>query len=177
MKLSKSDALLLHAVLFKHLTNTHSQRVETHHEDLLYKLEGYLLDDVEDEEEDVEVEDDSVEDVEAEDEYEVPEPDEFKGPSVLAKLPAVSVTSPAGDKVTLEFEDVGDADTVDVLLDDGSVILDRVCCIKLTDKSVELFDSEECHAFQIKKLPKTWSKVLQPGVLYGVDSSLDVEEE
>ena len=120
----------------------------------------------------------SEEEVESSFETDPPTAEELVAPPVLAVLPPLSVTSPTGSKVSLEFEDVGES-TVDALLDEGSVILDGVSHLKVDEdsKEIHLYDGSEWHSFGFRKLPKAWVKVLNPGVLYGVDDGEDKVEE
>ena len=170
MRLNKTDALLVHAVLFRHACENDSDpRVE----DLLADLEDFIVSsDSNDDDDDV---DDEVEVEATESDFELPEVDEHLTPASLSDLPALNVTSPTGEKVTFEFEDVGSEDSIDVLVDDATLIIDGIQRVKVTSGQIELFDSSERHVFGIKKLPKTWSKVFKTDVVYGI--SLEEEEE
>ena len=173
MRLNKTDALLVHAVLFRHACENDSDpRVE----DLLADLEDFIVSSDSNDEEDDDDVDDEVEVEATESDFELPEVDEHLTPASLSDLPALNVTSPTGEKVTFEFEDVGADDSVDVLVDEGTVILDNVLRVKVLADQIELFDSEEKHVFGVKKLPKTWAKVLKVGVVYGLDASQEEEE-
>jgi len=99
---------------------------------------------------------------------EEPDTDDFLTTELLNDLSSVLVTSPTGSKITLEFEDIDEDDMVDVLLDEGSVIIESVTRLKLHGKTIEIFDGHEWHSFLIeKKLPKSWSKKVKNDVMYG----------
>jgi len=132
--------------------------------------DGCSCDDDSDEDEESDDEDSDDED-EGEDEEtkDLPPADEFVTPGELNDLPSVLVTSPSGDKITLEFEDIDEPDLVDLLLDEGGVIIESITRIKLNGKSIEFFNGEEWHVFLLeKKLPKTWKKLMSEGTVYGV---------
>jgi hypothetical protein len=174
MRLNKSDALLIHAVLFRHACeNDSDSRVE----DLLADLEGFIVSSAasDSDESDDEVEVDADEDETAESDYDLPDADEQITSFTLSDLPVLNVTSPTGEKVSFEFEDVGAEDSIDVLIDDATIIIDGIQRVKVTAGQIELFDSSERHVFGIKKLPKTWAKVFKTDVVYGI--SLEEEEE
>lgn len=193
MKLSKSDALFLYGVLF-HQSSTKSlgYSEEDRLQDLLNSLSEYVLGDsvetqaddhdhdaLDDESDDVDQSCDDEDDEDSDDEEEdVPEVEDIVKASALAALPAVTVVSPTGSKVSLEFEDIGDENSVDALLDEGSMIIDSVTHIKLNSDSIELYDSAEWHKFTFKKASKAWGKQLNLGVVYGVGwSSTSSKEE
>ena len=185
MKLSKTDALLLHAVLFDYVKNAKGvHNVDA--EDLLYALKDFLTSESSDDDEDGEddVDDDAEVDVEhdededdEEDEVELPDVEGYISPAQLAELKPISVVSPAGDKVTLEFEDVGNHDSVDALVDEGTMIIEGIVRVKTSENSVDLFDGEEWHVFTCKKVSKLWMKTLKQGIVYGLESESDEEEE
>jgi hypothetical protein len=196
MKLSRPEAFFLHNLLF-HVSTTQislGPKEEDDLYDIMNRLCGYVLNEqttsevessfepdevhssddfLEDEDEDEEDEE-SDEDEETTDEgsveVEVLDSDAFISPVVLADLPPIGVVSPAGDKISLEFEDVGEADSVDALLDGGTIIIDTVSQVKVAplSKALELFDGEEWHRFEVKKFPKAWSKHLVSDTVYGV---------
>jgi len=99
----------------------------------------------------------------------------------LAKLSSALVLSPTGDKISLEFEDVGEEDSVDVLLDNGSVIIDNVSSLRIivnpTATVIDFHDGEEWHDFSVKKLPKSWLKVIKSNTVYGVGRDKKNSEE
>lgn len=99
----------------------------------------------------------------------LPPVDDFVTPDELHSLPSVMVTSPTGDKITLEFEDVCEDGIVDVLLDEGSVVIESVERLKLDGKTLSLYDGDEWHSFLVqKKLPKSWTKRIKSEKIYGV---------
>lgn len=178
MRLDKSDALFLYKVLFHYSMNP--ENTSSLSEDDFDKL-GHLQEDLKDtiltatsistEEEDSEEEE---ADEEEEEDLEEEEEEEVVGivtASSLSALKAVSVTTQNGQKSTLEFEESGD--TVDALLDGGSLIIGDVTHIKATDSAVELCAGDEWHAFPVKKLPKTWLSLLKDGLLEVVPDEED----
>ena len=190
MRLSKSDALFLHTVLW-HYRMTSQGNFSYTEEDKLNSLvdelskfvlsvdedenqeDGYLVpyDDEEEADEDLEDEDDSEADADEE------EITSFVSPADLAALPTITVISPTGSKVTLEFEDVNEELCVDALLDNGSVIIDSVESLRLTSDAVELYDGEEWHSFTSKKIPKKWLSLIDLDTVYGVKADSAEEDE
>lgn len=175
MKLSKQDALFLYGILFNHNKHEHNSWDNSSRcSRLLEELESFVLG--ANDESSQEDEDESG--FTSENQKEEPESEDTVDPDTLAGLPSITVKSPTGSKVDLEFEDVGDESSVDVLLDEGSMIIDSVTHVKLTEKTVELYDGSEWHVFDYKKPPKTWSKTLKANVVYGVgQQSTDDESE
>jgi len=174
MKLSKSDALLVHSLLFHGSTLNLSHDILDRVADLLSSLENFLLSSSEDDssEEDTDAEEDEdedEEDSESEEEDEDIEHDAVLASDELQGLPVANVTSPAGDKVTLQFEDVDSNGAVDALLDDGSVIISDVSSIVVKQKTIELHDGEEWHVFTFRKLPRAWLKTFELDTVYGVN--------
>lgn len=173
MKLDKSDALLLHSVLFAYVnSNVSLEFVDANHlESLFERLQDFISDasKVEAAEETSHHDDDEEDDFEDEDEDEEPEPEiEIQvACQAAADLSPMEVISPDGSKVTLEFEDVGDASTVDALIDDGNVIIDVISRVVLTNQNVSLYDGEEWHDFQLKKTPKSWRRIFPHGKVVG----------
>ena len=174
MKLSKSDALFLYGVLF-HQSSTKNTGMgyqdEDRLSDLLNSLSDYVLAESADVDAEVDADLDDEDDDDTEessDDEDVPEAEDIVRANVLASLPAIAVVSPTGSKVDLEFEDIGDENSVDALLDEGSTIIDSVTHVKLNKDSVELYDSTEWHKFAFKKSPKSWLKQLSVGIVYGV---------
>ena len=191
MKLSKSDALFLYGVLF-HQSSTKAlgYSEEDRLQDLLNSLSEYVLGDsteteaddhdhdvLGDESDDVDQSDEDEDEDESSDDEASPEAEDIVKASALASLPSITVVSPAGSKVSLEFEDIGDENSVDALLDEGSMIIDSVTHVKLNRDSVELYDSAEWHSFSFKKPSKAWCKQLNTGVVYGVGWSNTSKEE
>lgn len=183
MKLTKPDVLFLHSLLFHFLTQDHGSDVSSRVHDLMNDMEDFLLsgeeEETESEQEEDALEEEQEDDVDAEEEEEDTEveAEDFLTPEAAGKLPPVTVTSPTGEKVTLEFEDVGEDDLVDVLIDDGSVIIDSVTQLKVTQSSVEVYDGEQWHVFAMKRLPKSW-KAIDLDTVYGfsVEKGQDEEE-
>ena len=203
MRLTKEDALFLYGLLFHCAAGPGmGSAVDERVSEMLDALTEALLgvtdeeetsedeeeedeeagdedsDDVEDTDEE-ESDDDDEEEEEDTEEVEEPEAADHVCPAVLAGLASLSVVSPTGTKVTLEFEDVGEDTSIDALLDEGSVIIDGVTHLMLESdsKTVRLYDGNEWHLFGVKKLPKAWSKVLKPGIQYGLERVGDEEEE
>ena len=191
MKLNKPDALFLHSLLFHVLTQDLGSDVSTRLRDIMSDMEDFLLTDdayVEiesDESEDQEVDDDDdTDDADDDDDDDAEEEtsedvkaDAFLKPEDAGKLPALTVSSPTGEKVTFEFEDVGEDDLVDVLIDDGSVIIDSVTHLKVTSTSIEVYDGAEWHVFSTKRLPKTWKNITLDTVYgFSVEKGGDEEE-
>ena len=178
MKLSKSDALFLHSFLFHALTTHHGGDVRVRLEELMEALADFLLsqDEPEEDHDETSDEDDDQEEDESDDEESDDEEDDeddlqhdlLLTTDALCKLQPASVTSPAGEKVTLQFEDVEVEGAVDALVDDGSLIIADVSSLKVTKKTVELHDGSEWHVFTYKRLPKGWS-------VLGVDKLVGVE--
>lgn len=174
MRLSREDALFLHNVLFRCRSLETDQEIKEKIDDLATALGAWILGsdseldlgtDVDEDSED-EVEEELDEEPEDEEIFSLPDADDDVATSLLSDLPAISVTSPAGDEVTLEFEDVGDTESIDVLIDEGSVILDGVVRVRVSKHELELFTDDERHVFEVKRLPKSWSKALKSGVVY-----------
>lgn len=173
MKLDKSDALLLHSILFAYVnSNVSLEFVDVNHlEDLFERLQEYVtVNSSGSSEEPEEIEDDccdSDDQEQEQEEDEEPEAELHVTCQSASELSPVEVTSPDGSKVTLEFEDVGEDATVDALVDDGNVIIDAISCVVLTNQNISLYDGEEWHDFQIKKAPKTWKRVFPHGKIVG----------
>ena len=198
MNLDRTQALLVYTFLFAHLNSEKTEQMfdgESYSslKDLQDQLRDFLVggdvnysryeeesdDSAEDHcdacescdscDDDTEGEnEDNNEDDEDEDEVSQPDADDFLTTGLLNDLSSVLVTSPTGSKITLEFEDIDEDDIVDVLLDEGSVIIESVNRLKVSGKTIEVFDGEEWHAFLMeKKLPKSWSKKIKNDVVYG----------
>ena len=201
MNIDKSQALLIYTFLFAHLGSEKTEEMfdeESYSSlrDLQERISNFLIgdntdvvvhhdetddsseehcgscddcDSCEDEDEDEDASD------EAEDEnnsVEEPDADDFLTTELLNDLSSVLVTSPTGSKITLEFEDVDEGDRVDVLLDEGSVIIQSITRLKVSGKTIEVFDGQEWHAFLMeKKFPKSWSKKIKNDVMYGFKNS------
>lgn len=197
MNIDKSQALLIYTFIFTHLGSEKTEEMfdeESYNalRDLQECLSDFLIGDntdvvVHDDETDDSSEEhcgscgdcDSCEDKDASDEeedennsVEEPEADDFLTTELLNDLSSVLVTSPTGSKITLEFEDVDEGDRVDVLLDEGSVIIQSITRLKVSGKTIEVFDGQEWHAFLMeKKFPKSWSKKIKNDVMYGFKNS------
>lgn len=194
MKLTKSDALFLYTVLWNYktsLTNSLPYDDEGKLTLLINDLSDFVLSENSDDSDDSDDEEDNSDDVDGDlvysnsddeddetydDDEDQEEITSFVSPSDLAALPLVVVNSPTGNKVNLEFEDVGEEETVDVLLDNGSVIIDSIESLRITSSAIDLHDGEEWHTFGIKKLPKKWTNLLEVDTVYGVKSSAEEDE-
>ena len=182
MKLDKSDALLIHSVLFAYVNaRSNMDHMDVDHlQDLQERLRDFIVDDapLTDKEPDSseseydEEEDDYVEEVEEEedDKAEDLKIDTYVDCSSAGELPAVNVTSPDGSKMTLEFEDVDEPDNIDALLDNGTVIIDAVVAVRIENDTISLYDDEQRHDFKAtKKLPKAWSKLFPKTQMVGFE--------
>ena len=69
--------------------------------------------------------------------------------------------------MSIEFEDVGDDGSIDVVLDDG-VVIDGVEVLTVSDRSISLHDGETWHVFDLVRLPKSWARLIKAGLQYGV---------
>lgn len=124
----------------------------------------------EEEVEEEEVDDDDEEDEETSDEEsEEPEADQYLTPVTLDSLPKLRVNTPSGEIGFLEFEDVGEDDSVDVLYDDGTIIIDSVTHLKVSGNTISAWDGDQWHDFTFKKYSKRWESVLAKDVVFGVD--------
>lgn len=130
------------------------------------------VDDVEDD--DSEDEDDVDESNEDEDLEENEEPSCFVSATDLSDLPKIKVTDEEGNKVSIEFDANDTSNSVDVLLDEGSVIIDEVRLIRLTSTSIEIHDGDDWLKFTFKKAPKTWANLFELDSICGVETA---EEE
>jgi hypothetical protein len=190
MKLSKSNALFLYSVLYHYrsqndqaLDNENFENLETLQETLKSFILDENVDDLQ-EEGDLKVASDDEDGEEEDEEDEVgdesspPEFEDYLLPSVVADLPPITVVSPTGAKITLEFEDVEEMSSVDALLDGGSIIIDTVTAVKVDgDTQVSLWDGGEWHSFKpAKKLPRAWHGVFESGVTYGLDATEEEEK-
>lgn len=186
MKLDKSDALLIHSVLFAYVNaRSNMDHMDVDHlQDLQERLRDFIVDDspVTEQEQDTDEEyeeeeddyDDSEEEEEEEEENDVDDEDEWKidtfvSPEEAGELSPITVTSPDGSKVTLEFEDVDEHDNVDALLDDGTVILEGVTSVAFLDGLIRLYDGENLNDFKVRKLPKSWTKLFPKGTVVGFE--------
>lgn len=172
MNLSKRDALFLYKTLYHFSVVNPDFDEMTSLEDLSDRLENFLLSssDLEEDEEREEEEDTSSDDDEEEDTEKL-EADDTLLISDLNNLSSLRVETPDGSKATLEFEDVGDLNSIDALIDGGDVIIDSVTHIKATSSSIELFDGEEWHSYGYKRLTKQWSDLLEVDTVYDVEAT------
>lgn len=177
MKLDKSDALLIHSVLFAYVNaRSNMDHMDVDHlQDLQERLRDFIVDDapVTDQEPESEDEEDDYEEEEDEDEEYDEEDlkiDTYIDCSSAGQLPAVSVTSPDGTKMLLEFEDVDEPNNVDALLDDGTVIIEAVVAVCLENGVISLYDDEQRHDFKVtKKVPKSWTKLFPQAQVVGFE--------
>lgn len=178
MKLDKSDALLIHSVLFAYVNaRSNMDHMDVDHlQDLQERLRDFIVEDspVTEKEQDTDADADE-EYEEEEDDYEEEEEEDFKidtyvDCSSAGELPSVNVTSPDGSKMTLEFEDVDEPNNVDALLDDGTVIIEAVVAVRLENGVISLYDDEQRHDFKVtKKVPKSWSKLFPQSQVVGFE--------
>ena len=190
MKLSKSDALFLYTVMWHYKSTTSSgTEVEERLSELLGTFSNFIMGDNEDEDESESEDEDEescqhCDDDDEEEEEAIEEQEEitsFITAEELSKLSSALVLSPTGDKISLEFEDVGEEDSVDVLLDSGSIVIDNVSSLRIivnpTATVIDFHDGEEWHDFSVKKLPKSWLKVIKSNTVYGVGRDKKNSEE
>lgn len=168
MNLSKRDALFLYKVLYHFAESQRGFSDIADLEDFLDRLDQFLLSSEEPQEDEDEEEVEEVEEEEYTDE-ENPEADSTLTITSLGELPSLKVTAPDGSKVSLEFEDVGESESIDALLDGGDVIVDSVTHIRVTNSTIDLFDGEEWHSYGYKRLTKQWSDT------FTVDNVYDIE--
>lgn len=184
MKLNKSDAILLHAALFSYINSNVNLTEEdfTELSDLRERIYDFIIDSDDTHEitdcsscseacesepsEACEEEEEEEEDYD-EGEDEALEIEEYITAKLADDLSPIFVISPVGSKISLEFENVGDADSVDALLDEGSVIIDHIDSILLGKDKISLYDGEEWHDFKTKKVPKQWTKAFSRGKVTG----------
>lgn len=189
MKLEKSEALTIYSVLFHYLSTSNHAPSRATIEDVLDRLHHFLSEEEssqhpmdDSQEEDQEYEDSSSEDENEDEEYEdeddVEEDDEpaelFVDPAAASELPPINVTTPDGSTLSFEFEDIGEDEIVDVLIDEGSVIIEDVFKVLNQPGVIQIHDGEEWHSFKIGKLPKAWKKMFPVGTIVGFHSE---EEE
>jgi hypothetical protein len=158
MKLDKSDALVVYSAIFSFVNSHRTIDKDTldHLLDIQSDIQEFLTDD--ESSCDEEHEGDCCDHDDDDCDEELPEADSYVSTEAASDLSAVIVTAVDGSKIDLEFEDVGDAETVDALLDDGTVILDKISHVRVVNNEILLFDGEEWHPFKVKKFPKAWQK-------------------
>ena len=181
MKIDKPDALMLHSVLFAYVnSNVNLEFIDVDHlQSLQERLQDFITQAQEDEPHDCETEEEL--DTEESDDYDEDEDEDDVGTSdeqdeqievfVTAKdvsdLSPLRVVSPDGSTVSLEFEDVGEDDMVDALIDEGAIIVDSVVKLVVDEKCVSLHDGEEWHDFKVVKLSKSWRRAFPMGKIVG----------
>lgn len=170
MEISKSDTLLLYSVLFRTVVSdsvTLGDK-EDHAADLLCRFETYLTD--------LEPQD-SVQMRSASDNEIIIEADAVILPDVLPELPAVSVKTPSGEYMSLEFEP--NIDTINATFNDDEVVLEDVLAVKVLHDDdaceIQLHAGDEWHVFPVKKLPKIWKSTFNSGDIYAVISKEEEE--
>lgn len=163
MRLTKTDALFLHKTLYHYsVTATNISADDSDAlDDLLDKTSEFLTSNADD--------DSSEEEEEGEEEEDQEDPDADVSATALTSLASISVLNSDGDKVSLEFDHSSYADAVDALIDGGSMCIEDVDYIKVFDGAVDLHADKKWHSFKLrKKLPASWSKVLEENKLYSV---------
>jgi hypothetical protein len=88
-------------------------------------------------------------------------------PAVASDLPPIKVMTPDGSTLSFEFEDIGEDEIVDVLIDEGSVIIEDVFKILNQTGTFQVYDGEQWHSFKVGKLPKAWKKAFPVGTIVG----------
>lgn len=181
MRIDKSDALLLRSIIFNFIVNDDSGIQRDELDDLLSRIDEYVLssshestDAQEDESEDVlDVKDEDDNDAESSKsaKMSVPSHDASIEASVLHNLQPTYVTLPNGEKVSLEFEDNDDYNAVSVLENEGENIVEGIKHIRIADNEIEVYSDDECCKYTYKNIPKSWRKVLEVGKTYCVSSS------
>lgn len=173
MVLSKKDALLMRSIVFSSLLNGGSDNVERSLQELLDKLDEFLLSDISS----IQVKEEDSFDDDDDEEVEEMEVDELLPVEKFVNLPLVEVEN-GGVKVSLEFEEAEDSvDSVSAIFGDYEDTYE-VVALELTDGKVRLHRSDgEVVECRYEKLPKRWSKTLQEKKLYGVGEEDDEEDE
>jgi len=173
MVLSKKDALLMRSIVFSSLLNGGSDNVERSLQELLDKLDEFLLSDISS----IQVKEEDSFDDDDDEEVEEMEVDELLPVEKFVNLPLVEVEN-GGVKVSLEFEETEDSvDSVSAIFGDYEDTYE-VVALELTDGKVRLHRSDgEVIECRYEKLPKRWSKTLQEKKLYGVGEEDDEEDE
>lgn len=181
MRLSKSDALFLHKILFHYTLSAPNfdslapGDIDTL-EAIVQELRSFILNDVdgisssESPQHDANVE---TEDSQDSDEFE--DPDAEVSADDLEGLKPMFVTTPTGQKASLEFEAIGDG--VDALIDGGSLIIDEVTHLRVHPDAIELYSGDEWHEFPFKKIPKDWVALLEKEKLYEITASLGSSDD
>lgn len=180
MQLHKDEALLMRSVIFAFLLKHRDDALYESLQSLLHRLDDFLLsthkekeslnDSESENEEEVDEEVDEEEDEVDEEEDECIKIDELVSPVTLHNLPPLQFNH-EGESLHLEFEDVDNEDSVDLLVDDDFEF--AVVALKLENGQLHLFTSlendQESHSYTFIKLPKKWSKTFEFGKIYGVE--------
>lgn len=173
MVLSKKDALLMRSIVFSSLLNGGNDNVERSLQELLDKLDEFLLSDIsstqaKEEEDSFDDDDEEVEEMEV---------DELLPVEKFVNLPLVEVEN-GGVKVSLEFEEAEDSvDSVSAIFGDYEDTYE-VVALELTDGKVRLHRSDgEVIECRYEKPSKRWSKTFEMGKLYGVGEVEEDEED
>jgi len=169
MNLDKSEALMIYTVLFHYLNTSNLDHVDVESiEEVVDRLHTYLVGSDASDDEDSDHhdynDDDSYEEDETADDSSV---ELYVTPDLAGNLSPITVISPDGSKVSFEFEDIDEKDTVDALFDNGSVIIEGIKKVSVHEGSIHLHDGEDWHVFKTTKYPKTWKKVFPVGIVTG----------
>ena len=181
MKLSKEEALFLYGILFHNTAGDGLGEHQSQALEILRELaDSVLQPDVSEDLTDGIVSSDEDGGPSEEDDYsddEDPEDyvnyDYFVTPEAAHGLKPILVISPAGDKVTLEFDVTEDDQSkVDALIDDSTVIIEGIIAVVCGADKIALYDGESYHTFGIaKKLPKQWTSFFTQGSCVGFQAS------
>ena len=166
MKITSSQKLLLHNVLFHYLTlpdvNVGTQDGV---EEIMRVLEGDLIH--HDHHDDDDLEDEQDENVAVE----LRPCDEEVSAWSLMDLPPCRAKIPAGETGNLSFFGDGADLQFDIVGDDGTVIEDgeKVLQVARRGKEITLVNEDgDEKTFQVSKFPKEWTGLLKANVIYGV---------
>ena len=169
MNLSRAEALSIYTVLAIFQYQIEDYGIEEVNS-LRSKLKNYLLDSETTSEEEAACEEEETEEESVAEEAEDVKNEDHLYISKMVTLPSARVTSPSGDEVDLEFEDSQSSPTcIDALVDGGSLIIEGISSLKITPSSVDLYDGQEWHNFEYKKLPKIWTKNISLNRVYGFE--------
>jgi hypothetical protein len=166
MKITSSQKLLLHNVLFHYLTLPDvSVRTQDGVEEIIRVIEDDLIH--HDHHDDDDLGDEQEENVTAE----LQPYDEEVSAWRLMDLPPCRAKIPAGETGNLSFFGDGTDLQFDIVGDDGTVIEDgeKVLQVVRRGKEITLLseDGDE-KTFQVSKFPKEWTGLLKANVIYGV---------
>jgi len=165
MKITSSQKLFLHNVLFHYLTLPDvSVRTQDKVEEIMQILENELI---HHDHEDDDLDDEQNENVKVE----LHPYDEEVSAWNLMDLPPCRVKTPRGESGNLSF--FGDDEDLrfDVIDDDGTVIDDgeKVLQIVRRGKEIALLNEDgDEKTFQVAKFPKEWTSLLKANVIHGV---------